>query len=50
VFIEIPSPLLGGKQCLVELDNEAGVSMRVRLVGYEATDVAAVARSLWVGD
>jgi len=33
-----------GKQCLVELDNGAGVSMRVQLVGYDAADVEALSR------
>jgi hypothetical protein len=49
-FIEVPSPILGGKQCLVELHNEAGASMRLRLAGYNAADLAAVACSLWIGN
>lgn len=43
-FVELPSPVLVGKQCLVELDNGAGASMRVQLVGYDAADVEALSR------
>ena len=46
-FVELPSPVLVGKQCLFELDNGAGATMRVQLVGYEAADVEAVSRSFW---
>jgi len=41
-FVELPSPVLVGKQCVVELDNGAGASMRVQLVGYDAADVEAL--------
>jgi len=34
-----------GKQCLLELDNRAGVSMRVQLMGYDAVDVAAMTKA-----
>jgi hypothetical protein len=43
-FVELPSPLVVGKQCLVELDNGAGATMRVQLVGYDAGDVEALSR------
>jgi hypothetical protein len=46
-FVELPSPVMVGKQCLFELDNGAGATMRVQLVGYDAADVEALARSLW---
>ena len=46
-FVELTSPVLVGKQALCELDNGAGATMRVQLVGYDAADVAALARSLW---
>jgi hypothetical protein len=49
-FVELPSALVGGQQCLFELDNGVGATMRVQLVGYDATDVAALARSLWNGE
>ena len=48
-FVELPAPVLVGKQCLVELDNGAGATMRVHLVGYDAADLEALARSFWGG-
>ena len=41
-FIELPSPVMVGKQCLVELDNGAGAILRLQLVGYDAADVEAL--------
>ena len=35
------------KQCQFELDNGSGATMRVQLVGYDAADVEALARSFW---
>jgi len=49
-FVELPAPAVLGKQCLVELDNGAGASMRVQLVGYDAADMEALARSFWNAD
>jgi hypothetical protein len=46
-FVELPAPVMVGKQCLLELDNGAGVSMRVQLVGYDAVDVDALTRHFW---
>jgi hypothetical protein len=46
-FVELPSPAVLGKHGLVELDNGAGTTMRVQLVGYETADVEALARSFW---
>jgi len=46
-FVELPSPVGVGKQCWVELDNGAGGTMRVQLVGYDPADVAALARNFW---
>jgi hypothetical protein len=48
-FVELPSPLMVSKRCLVKLDNAAGASMRMQLVGYETADVEALARSFWNG-
>jgi len=36
-----------GKQALFELDNGAGATMRVQLLGYDAADVEALARRFW---
>jgi hypothetical protein len=46
-FVELPAPVVVGKQALCELDNGAGARLRVQLVGYDAADVAALARGLW---
>jgi hypothetical protein len=46
-FVELPSPVVVGKQCLFELENNAGATMRVQLTGYEAAEVAALSRSFW---
>jgi len=46
-FVELPSPVVVGKQCLLELDNGTGASMRVQLVGYDAAEVADLAGHLW---
>jgi hypothetical protein len=45
-FVELPAPVVG-KQALFELDNGAGATMRVQLLGYEAADVEALARRFW---
>ena len=47
VFVELPAPLVVGKQALFELDNGAGATMRVQLLGYDAADVEALARRFW---
>lgn len=46
-FVELPSPIRVGKECRIELDNGAGATMRVHLVGYDAADVEALSRSFW---
>jgi hypothetical protein len=46
-FVEWTSPVLVGKECRFELDNGAGATMRVQLVGYDAADVEALSRSFW---
>ena len=46
-FVELPPPVVVGKQALFELDNSAGATMRVQLVGYETADVQDLAHSLW---
>ncbi len=45
-FVELPAPALVGKQGLFELDNGAGATLRVRLMGYDAADLEALARGL----
>ena len=46
-FVELPAPLVVGKQALFELGNGAGATMRVQLLGYDAADVEAMARRFW---
>ncbi len=46
-FVELTSPVLVAKQCRFELDNGAGATMRVELVGYDAADVEALSRRFW---
>jgi hypothetical protein len=46
-FVELPAPLVVRKQALFELDNGAGATMRVQLLGYDAADVEALARRFW---
>ena len=46
-FVELPSPVMVAKRCQVELDNGAGATMRVQLVGYDAADIEALARGFW---
>lgn len=46
-FVELPPPTLVGKECRFKLENGAGATMRVQLVGYDAADIEALARSFW---
>src|SRR5215471_15458196 len=46
-FVELPAPVVVGRQALFELDNGAGATRRVQLVGYDAADVEALARRFW---
>jgi hypothetical protein len=47
VFVELPAPPVLGKQCLFELNNAAGATLRVQLLGYDTADVEALARAVW---
>lgn len=46
-FVEFTAPAMAAKQCQVELNNGAGSTMRVQLVGYDAADIEALARGFW---
>jgi hypothetical protein len=46
-FVELPAPALLGKQCLFELSNAAGTTLRVQLLGYDTADVETLARAVW---
>jgi len=49
-FVELPAPVVVGRQALFELDNGAGATMRVQLAGYDAADVEALVRRFWDPD
>jgi hypothetical protein len=44
-FIELPPAVTAGRECVLEFEDGAGVSMRVHLRGYDAADLVAVGRS-----
>ena len=45
-FVELAVPAIASTcECLLELEDEAGAKMRIRLKGIEAPDLAALARS-----
>ena len=47
-FVEVPAPaVLIGKQARFELDNGAGATLRVHLVGYDPADLEALTRRFW---
>ena len=46
-FVELPAPLVVGKQALFELGSGAGTTRRVQLLGYDAAEVEALARLFW---
>lgn len=44
-FVELPSLLAPASECVIELDENAGI-LRVHLKGYSVTDIATVGRRL----
>ena len=46
-FVELPAPTVVGKQCLFELNNAAGATLRGQLLGYDTADVETLARAVW---
>ena len=47
-FVELPPPpVTVSKQGLFELNNEAGETMRVQLVGYEVAEIEVLVRGFW---
>jgi hypothetical protein len=46
-FVELSPPVVLTRQCQFELDNGVGGTLRLHLVGYDAADVATLARSFW---
>ena len=47
-FMELPSaPVATANECIIELEDGAGASMRMHLKGTEMPDVLALGRSFW---
>jgi hypothetical protein len=44
-FVELPAAVTAGRECVLEFEDGAGVSLRIHLRGYDATEIAAVGRS-----
>ena len=50
-FIEVASaPLAASGECVIELEDGAGASMRVTLKGHAAPDLAALVGGFWNAD
>lgn len=48
VFMELPSaPVSHASECIIELEDGAGGSMRMHLKGTDMPDVLALGRSFW---
>jgi len=47
-FLELNQPVHVARECIIELEDDSGVSTRVHLKGYDASDIAAVGRSFWI--
>lgn len=48
-FVELPAAVPAvacGRECVIELDDGTGLTLRMQLKGYEAGDIAAVGLSL----
>ena len=47
-FVEIAPPPMGNMgECVIELEDSTGASMRVHLKGYAAPDLMALSSSFW---
>lgn len=47
-FVELPSaPVSPASECLIELENGPGASMRIHLKGTQVPDVLALSRVFW---
>ena len=47
-FIELPSPSIAHtNECVIELEDGSGASMRMHLKGTDLPDVLALGRSFW---
>ncbi len=49
-FVEFPSiPLPPANECIIELEDGAGASMRMHVKGVELADIVSLGRGLWNG-
>ena len=47
-FVELPpAPFTVPGECVIELENTSGVTLRVRLQGHAVPDLVALCRSFW---
>lgn len=50
-FVELPQPAaFSGGECVIELDDGAGATMRVRMTGCSVPDLIALSRGFWSGE
>ena len=50
-FIELPpTPLASPNECIIELEDGAGASMRMHLRGIDLADIVTLGRDLWNGE
>jgi hypothetical protein len=43
MFVELPAPILVGRECGLEFDNGAGATLHVQLGGYDPADIESLA-------
>ena len=46
-FVELPAPVVVNKQCVFELDDGTGATLRFQLLGYDAAEIAILSRGFW---
>ena len=47
-FVELPPPMqIASGECVLEVENDNGVKMRMHLKGVAMPDLVALSRSLW---
>ena len=50
-FVELAAPApMAMQECILELEDVEGATMRIRFKGIEAPDLAALSRSFWGGE
>ncbi len=50
-FVEFsPPPVVAPRECVIDLEDHSGATMRVHLRGCEVPDLVALGRSFWSGE